>query len=91
MTITAKISNSNGGGGKICYMAFAVSGTTTIAAVDAQSVTSSSGNSNDAYQLSATYLVTGLTAGNNNIFTAKYKAGANTCNFANRNIIVTPY
>jgi len=39
-------------------------------------------------QASATYFVSGLTAGSNT-FTAKYR-GTNTCTFANRKIVVIP-
>ncbi|PYS06277.1 MAG: hypothetical protein DMG17_32635 [Acidobacteria bacterium] len=68
-------------------MGFAVSGSTTVAAADEQTVMNTG---TSAIQESATYLVTGLTAGSNT-FTAKYKAGSNTCTFLNRNIIVTPH
>ena len=40
-------------------------------------------------QASATYLVSGLTAGSNT-FTAKYRVDASTGTFVNRNIIVIP-
>jgi hypothetical protein len=74
--------------GDSCYMSFAVSGATTVAAADAQSLVETSGQQ----QASATFVVTGLHAGSNT-FTAKYtsNAAANTCHFANRSLIVTPY
>ena len=71
-------------------MAFAVSGATTVAAADAQAVLYTTSGANDGAQMSATNLVTGLTAGSNT-FTAKYKSSSSACAFANRNIIVTPY
>ena len=76
-----------------CYMAFAVSGATTVAPSDTQAYSNSVGAAGAvavAFQGSSTYLVTGLTAGSNT-FTAKYRAGSGTCTFANRNIIVIPY
>jgi hypothetical protein len=86
--ITASLSNSNNN--RRCYMAFQVSGATSTAPIDARSITYTAGPANSQDQVSAIYLVTGLTNGSNT-FTAKYKASANTCTFANRNIIVTPY
>ena len=88
VTLTAQLSNSNNN--RLCFMGFAVSGATTVAAADAQAIlyTSSAGNANA--QMSATYLVNGLVAGSNT-FTAKYRASNNTCTFLNRNMIVTPY
>ena len=71
-------------------MGFAVSGATTVAAADTQSLNLISATANASAQVTATYLVTGLTAGSNT-FTAKYKAGSNTCTFVNRSMIVTPY
>jgi hypothetical protein len=86
--LTAQLSNSNNN--RTCWMGFAVSGATTVAAADAQSVNFLSANANASAQFTATYLVTGLTAGSNT-FTAKYKASANTCTFVNRSITITPY
>jgi hypothetical protein len=84
VTVTSYLQNGNSG--KSCWMAFAVSGATTVSPTDTQSLAALGG----PYRHSATYVVTGLTAGSNT-FTAKYKAEANTCTFADRNIIVTPY
>ena len=88
VTLTAELSNTNKD--KLCSMAFEVSGATTIAVSDAQSLRSHTSVSAAVAQTSATYLVTGLNAGSNT-FTAKYKRNSNTCTFANRNIIVIPY
>jgi hypothetical protein len=73
---------------------FAVSGATTLAASDAQSLMLSSGvnaaaSNTIGAQMSATYLVTGLTAGSNT-FTLQYKTSGDTVTFVNRNIIVIP-
>jgi hypothetical protein len=94
VTVTTLMSNGVANDG--CSMGFAVSGATTVAASDAQSVRLDNNNGNGAsenqkVQISATYLVTGLTAGSNT-FTSKYRAvTGGTCTFVNRNIIVTPY
>ncbi|MBI3358540.1 MAG: hypothetical protein HY037_02980 [Nitrospirae bacterium] len=53
------------------------------------SVTQTCRNSADTAQVSATFYVTGLTAGSNT-FTAKYKTSAGTATFVNRNIVVIP-
>jgi hypothetical protein len=68
-------------------MGFAVSGATTVAAVDTQALWATSAGANGITQASATFYVTGLTAGSN-AFTAKYEAVSNTCTFANRSILV---
>jgi len=88
VTVTGQLSNSTNN--RLCYMSFAVSGATTVAASDATAILYNTSVANTAAQMSATYLVTGLTSGSNT-FTAKYRASANTCTFVNRNIIVTPY
>jgi hypothetical protein len=87
VTITTLMSNSNNNAG--CIMAFAISGATIALPTDAQALRAVSSGAGSQFQGSATYLVTGLNAGNTT-FTAKYKAQANTCTFANRNLIVTP-
>jgi hypothetical protein len=86
--LTAQLSNSNAN--RICYMGFAVSGASTVAASDAQSVSLTSASANATAQVTATYLVTGLTPGSNT-FTAKYRRTNNTCTFVNRSIVITPY
>ena len=86
VTLTSLIDNTNAD--KDNFMAFAVSGNTTLAASDATALRWS-GKNGDGMQFSATYLVTGLTAGSNT-FTAKYRTSANTATFTNRSIIVIP-
>jgi hypothetical protein len=78
----------NGDGGGIdAFMGFAVSGATTIAAADANSI---SVNGTTPLQVKNFFVVTGLTAGSNT-FTAKYKAETATGGtFANRSIVVLP-
>jgi hypothetical protein len=71
-------------------MGFGVSGASTVAASDTQSLNVVSLGATAGAQITATYLVTGLTAGSNT-FTAKYRASGNTCTFVNRSIVVTPY
>lgn len=69
-------------------MAFAVSGASTIAANDQQSIYHSS---TAQLRFGATYTVTGLTPGNNT-FTCKYRvdSAANNATFADRKITVRP-
>lgn len=73
------------------FMGFAVSGATTVAAADASAIAVVNQDlANNAVQIGATFVVTGLTAGSNT-FTAKYKAsGTTTCTFSNRQIGVVP-
>jgi acetolactate synthase regulatory subunit len=98
VTVTANITSTgnNGAGVVQGFEAFAVSGATTIAANDAQSVmvgvTGSSTQHADTVQnqVSATYVVTGLTNGNNT-FTLNYRSsGGDTITYSNRSIIVIP-
>ncbi len=92
VTLTGQVSPD--ANGRTAFMGFAVSGATTVAAGDAQSLSTliSGGNGTPipTTQGSVTYLVSGLTAGSNT-FTAKYRVTAGTGTFVNRNIIVTPY
>lgn len=71
------------------WMGFAVSGATTVAAADTQALMlTTSGISAPTIQVSASFLVTGLTAGSNT-FTAKYKSDSGaTAYFSNRGITV---
>lgn len=71
-----------------CYMAYAVSGATTIAAGD-NGLIFNSPSSGVFAQWASVALITGLTAGSN-VFTAKYRASAGIASFANRNIAVWP-
>ena len=83
VTVTTRVSNSLGVSGNV-YAGFAVSGATTIAAIDAYSV---GWTVSAAPMTSATYLLTGLTAGSNT-FTLKYKTNGGTSNFQNRHVTV---
>jgi hypothetical protein len=74
-------------GNSAAFMSVAVSGATTVAASDANSLRVAG---NDAVRASATALITGLTPGSNT-FTAKYKqVGSGTATFSDRNIVVIP-
>jgi len=87
--ITARISSSNTGQ---CFMSFDATSTSgpNVASSDARSLLSSDQHALPS-QMSATYLVTGLSA-ESYTFTAKYRANANGigCSWSNRNIIVIP-
>lgn len=81
--LTAYFENS--AGANDCRMSFEISGATTLAASDANSIrhVGASGT-----RMSAAALVT-LNAGSN-VFTAKYKVSAGTGTFINRDLIVVP-
>ena len=66
---------------------FAVSGATTVAAVDTYCAKLYWTTGQSAIQVSGVYLLTGLTAGANT-FTAKYKVSGGTGTFLNRSIAV---
>lgn len=83
VVITALLYNS---GSNDSFMSFAISGSSSVAADSKFSLTN---NGTSGIQASATYLVTGLTAGSNT-FTAKYAVGAGTGTFARRHITVIP-
>lgn len=81
VTLTTKIqSNTANEGG---MMGVAVSGASTISAVDKWAVGITNAATTRFGVVSATVRVTGLTAGSNT-FTAKYRAFAGTCTFTER-------
>ena len=83
--LTAQIAGSTGQSAG--FMSVAVSGATTIAASDANSLRVFA---NDANRSSATVLITGLNAGDNT-FTAVYRTvGSGDAVFGARNILVIP-
>jgi hypothetical protein len=87
VTVTASMSNVKGN--IACYMSFGTGNSTT--ASDTTALVTD-GPPSLVPQMSATYLVTGLSAGSNT-FTAYYRdeSSANACTFANRSMIVIPY
>ena len=84
--VTVAFQGYNSGAGYLSYMSVAVSGATTIAAADSTAAVVRYDNNISA---SATFLLTGLTAGSNT-FTAKYKTStaATTATFINRHLTV---
>ena len=68
---------------------FAMSGNNSASAVDTRALLWTSGGATDPFQGSATFYVSGLTAGSTT-FTLKYKTSANTATFLNRSLIVIP-
>jgi hypothetical protein len=68
-------------------MSFAVSGATTIAAIDDNSVFNFSNSGQSFAAVSRTFLLTGLTAGVNT-FTSKYKQQGGATNISRRSITV---
>lgn len=73
------------------FIGFAISGATTVAASDQFAAEHRISDTATGYnnQLSATFLVTGLTPGSNT-FTSKYKTNAGTATFFDRKITVIP-
>ena len=73
------------------FMSFAVSGTDSAVAADTTAL-QFTGMHSDINQESATFMVTGLTSGASDTFTAKYRSSAagSIASFQNRNIIVIP-
>jgi len=86
--ISADIDTISADGGQ-CLVGFAVSGASSIAASDTQALSTSRGSMAAQVQASATYMVTGLTAGSNT-FTLQYRnaATAATCTIEDRSITV---
>lgn len=89
LTARTQTGSAGGEGG---YMGFAISGATTAAPADDQSMlVASPGAMADAVRASAAFLVTGLTAGSNT-FTAKYRSiSGSLISFKSRNLIVLPF
>jgi hypothetical protein len=86
VSVTAGMTGTNAS--TSCFMSFATSGTgaTVTPAADARALVLA-GNILD--QTSASFVVSGLNPVNT-IFTAKYRASANTCTFLNRSIWAIP-
>jgi hypothetical protein len=73
------------------FMGFAVSGASSVAASDGNSINIAGVAAATRSRLGASIRLTGLVAGTN-VFTAKYKvASPSTGTFVNRDLIVTPY
>jgi len=86
ITLTGQLSQNNASG--IAAMGFAVSGASTIAAADPNSVWCFLASTTAAASMTMTFAITSLTGGSNT-FTAKYKAGtAGTATFKDRSITV---
>jgi len=92
VTVTAMMSSDTAGAG--CVMGFAINGVNPAADSQVVSFSNNSGllgSTGQKAQMSATYLVAGLTAGSNT-FSAKYHTlTGGTCTFLNRGIIAIPY
>lgn len=73
----------------LCYMGFAISGATTVAAGDEDALIYQAFANNGQAQMGTVVLVTGLTAGTNT-FTAKYRVNGGTGTFQRRRIAVIP-
>jgi hypothetical protein len=88
VTVTGSLTDSASAGQ--ANMGFAISGASTQAATDTRAfVVKSGGAQLILVQGSATFFLSGLTAGSTT-FTAKYRVSAGTGTFVNRSIIVVP-
>ena len=90
VTITGGILSSYNG--EMGAMGFALTGTNISSATDARALRWTGRNELETFQSSATFYISGLTAGSTT-FTAKYKTetgGSKNTTFSNRNIIVIP-
>jgi hypothetical protein len=85
--VSAELWNSSAGFAAL--MAFAVSGATSRAPVDAEALRKHSSSASVEMAASRMTLVTGLTPGSNT-FTSKYRGNGGTANFFNRSIVVVP-
>lgn len=74
-----------------CIMGFQVSGASSVTAADTAALHCGPGGAASFFPLQSSYVVaqTGLTPGTN-VFTAKYRASADTANFQNRVLSVIP-
>ena len=94
VTITASIAPT--GGDDEGYVGFTISGTggrdcTTVATCDAQALVRTHGSSSGTgrIQASATYIVTGLSAGSH-VFTMVYRQVNGSATISNRTLVVQP-
>lgn len=72
------------------YMAYAVSGATTIAATDQNALLLQFAGTTTTIRASSVFLQTGLTAGSNT-FTSKYRVSGGTGTYDNRSMAVIPF
>jgi hypothetical protein len=87
VSIQATISNQTDNLSSLASVA--VSGATTIAAADSFGLEHDGSPANNSVRFGAMHLFNALTAGSNT-FTMKYRAGAGTAEFGNRELIVFP-
>lgn len=80
----------NSGANAGSFMSFEVSGASTIAAADTQSINIAGLTAASRFRLGTAYMLNNLTGGVNT-FTAKYKVSANTGTFTQRQLSVMPF
>jgi len=84
--VKARLTNSTAG--QNAYMGCAISGASTVAAADSQTLNNRPSDSNNPnIGMASMIIYTGLTAGSNT-FTAKYRTSGGTATFVNREIFV---
>jgi hypothetical protein len=84
ITVTTGMQGSQGGSS--CFMSFTGSGANSIAASDINALIL---GGNNLQRASASFVLTGLTAGNTTL-TSQYKAAGGQCTFSNRSIWAIP-
>jgi hypothetical protein len=98
VTLTAYLKTNSSGATDAAFMGVSTNGACpgvatggNLVASDTKALAREHGSSSDtgAVQASATYLLTGISAGSHT-FRACYRASAGTATFANRNLIVMP-
>lgn len=86
--MTSRISNSTAG--QSGFIGMAVSGASTVAANEEQTLIHQSSNANEIIRASVVQVATGLTPGSN-VFTMKYRASGGTANFRYRRLTVMAF
>lgn len=87
VTVSCRMQNASAS--FMCAMSFDISGSSSIAATEANAVRMESSGTSEFCRASAVSIVTGLTPGSNT-FTAAYSVAGGTGAFANRDILVEP-
>lgn len=89
LEVTVYTAGSNNTAGSTSFMAFALSGASTVASADAFAIGMYSSSIGFGWRLSATFPVTGLTAGSTTA-TAQYKVNSGTGTWSDRRLVATP-
>ena len=88
ISMVVQLGNNTLGGR--CHVSFAVTGASSISAVDITAVMLESDPANQAARIGVTQILDTLTGGSNTV-TMKYRVGAGTGTFLNRKLSVIPF